>query len=575
MPPITPQNLRLSPFVEVNGIAFEWDEIPGATYELEISYLLPSLFSKATNNWRTAGATYRAADLRGSGQTFTYSGTYTFRVRARDASGRGPWATLTRTNAYVTEPDDMDGERVSGIDANSATFTYGSDELPTSEYQHWSVDVRYRRQGRSSWDREVNGNHDSRNNSGAFFMSGLAEGTTYEVEGRYNNVFQGQVAASARSSGWDRKTFTTTERVIPPGTPTGLGVTGAYDDAVTSTSVSLGWRASNVATAYDIRYYVSSEGVSTADTISTTINRHVVTGLAEDTGYTFQVRARNSAGTSGWSVKFSTDTKGTPPATPGTPGFTGKTHDSITVAVAAVDGATSYQWRYRESSSRIGYTIRTSLAPNFTATGLKASTNYTFAVRARNSDGNSGWSINASTATEAEPIRSLNPVKNMTAVAGSDGRSIAIDWDAPDPVFGVAVQSYTVQFKVSVHGGWSTATSSNVATDYNLTGISTGTNYDVRVAPNTAIGRGPWVTITNIGTPSAPETPGTIGLEERTHNSLTVRWSAVSGAKTYTLRRKQANLNDYTYFNGLTAVSHKSTGLDAETSYVFQVRAVI
>jgi Cellulose binding domain/Fibronectin type III domain/Glycosyl hydrolases family 18 len=96
----------------------------------------------------------------------------------------------------------------------------------------------------------------------------------------------------------------------PPSMPTGLRVTG-----VTTSSISLGWNAStdNVGvTGYQVRRGTTTVGSPTGTSFTNT-------GLANNTTYTFQVRARDAAGNfSAWSGSVSGRT-GTPPPPPPPP----------------------------------------------------------------------------------------------------------------------------------------------------------------------------------------------------------------------------------------------------------------
>ncbi|HOP04388.1 MAG TPA: C25 family cysteine peptidase, partial [Tenuifilaceae bacterium] len=89
--------------------------------------------------------------------------------------------------------------------------------------------------------------------------------------------------------------------VEPPTTPTGLAATN-----VTDNSATLVWNVTSGATSYDVQ--LRPQGGSWA-TYNVTTNSYVATNLSPVTTYEFQVRAKNSAGTSSYSsvASFTTE----------------------------------------------------------------------------------------------------------------------------------------------------------------------------------------------------------------------------------------------------------------------------
>ncbi|NUR61496.1 MAG: glycoside hydrolase [Catenulispora sp.] len=179
----------------------------------------------------------------------------------------------------------------------------------------------------------------------------------------------------------------------PPSTPTGVKVA-----STTSSSVSLTWTAStdNVGvTGYDI--YRGSTLAGTSATTSFTD-----TGLAASTQYTYTVKAHDAAGNaSAASAPVTATTSAgtgdtTPPSTP--TGLTVASTTSSSVSLtwnASTDnvGVTGYDI-YR-GSTLAGSSATTS----FTDTGLSASTQYTYTVKARDAAGNASAASAPVTAT--------------------------------------------------------------------------------------------------------------------------------------------------------------------------------
>jgi surface antigen len=118
-----------------------------------------------------------------------------------------------------------------------------------------------------------------------------------------------------------------------------------------------------------------------------------VTGLTPDTKYTFQVGARNAAGTH-WSAYATGDTPQVLPAQPASPRVTSATGTSeVLTWTDASDNESGFVSQYRpvgSSSWKAGPSVGANVT-SMTVTGLATGTEYTFQVGARNSVG-THWS---------------------------------------------------------------------------------------------------------------------------------------------------------------------------------------
>ncbi|WP_034609562.1 glycosyl hydrolase [Cellulomonas sp. URHD0024] len=189
------------------------------------------------------------------------------------------------------------------------------------------------------------------------------------------------LAVPARSVASSNTTAPPTD-TSPPSTPSGLGSSGT-----TSTSTSLSWSAStdNVGvTGYEVLRNGSVVGTASGTS-------YAATGLSPSTSYTFAVRALDAAGNrsaSGTSLTVTTSGSGGDTAAPSTPGgvtASGTTSSATNLAWSASTdnvGVTGYD------VLRNGSVIGATSARTFTASGLAASTAYTFTVRAYDAAGN-------------------------------------------------------------------------------------------------------------------------------------------------------------------------------------------
>ena len=223
----------------------------------------------------------------------------------------------------------------------------------------------------------------------------------------------------------------------------------------------------------------------------------LITGLDNGTEYSFQVRARNSAGL--YSVESAAATV-TPRAFPGQPrslnasGGNGQVMLSWT-APSSDGGAaiTSYEYRYKTTGGYGGWSTVSGggAARRATVTGLANDTPHTFQVRARNSAG-AGVASNEATATptgtttttEPGPPRSLN-------ASGGDGR-VTLDWTAPSSDGGAAITSYEYRYKTTGgYGGWSTVSGGGAARSVTVTGLNNDTPHTFQVRAVNNVGDGP------------------------------------------------------------------------------------
>ena len=219
-----------------------------------------------------------------------------------------------------------------------------------------------------------------------------------------------------------------------PNAPTNL--TAIPDD----TTVKLDWDvpADNGGSAI-IRYEVSRDNGNWSSTSSTDSSFNV-TGLTNETPYTFRVRAVNAVGNSAASSSVSA----TPAIVPDAPTNLG--------AVPAGDSEIALNWTAPANNggsaitdyeySTDGGTTWTSTggtSVSYTVTGLNNRQQYSFAVRAVNAIGNSA----ASTSVSATPMAVLTVPDSPTGLTATAGNAeVKLDWQAPLDNGGSAITKY-------------------------------------------------------------------------------------------------------------------------------------
>ena len=192
-----------------------------------------------------------------------------------------------------------------------------------------------------------------------------------------------------------------------PAAPSSLMAT-----AVSTSQVNLAWTDNaNNETSFKIDYSTSStfaSGVTTLTVNTPGTTTYSVASLAAETLYYFRVRASNAVGDSANSNTASVTTQSAPSVPAAPSGLTANAASASQVNLAWTDNATNetgFRVDYSTSSTFASgvttLTIGSANANSYSVTGLAASTQYYFRVRANNATGESGNSNTASATTQA------------------------------------------------------------------------------------------------------------------------------------------------------------------------------
>ena len=415
------------------------------------------------------------------------------------------------------------------------------------------------------------------------FISGLTNGLKYDVRVRAVNSEGG--GPWATNSGTPEAAT-----VTAPGAPTGLRVTSGLG------SLTVNWNppvsdGGSAITAYRVEWKLSPATSWPGADKGASDRSHTITGLTNGSEYDVRVSAVNSAGNSPWATD-----SGMPTLTvtvPGAPRI-----DSVTSG----DGSLTVNWNPPVSnggSAITGYRVEwkltsaasTSVWPgtadkgasdrSHELIGLTNGTLYDVRVRAVNSAGNSLWATDS--ATPAAPV-TVPGAPTMDSVTSGDG-TLTVNWSPPASDGGSAITAYRVEWKLHTIS-WTEASGTDLgatARSHQITGLTNGTLYDVRVHAVNSEGGGNWAT--DSGTPAATVTvPGAPTMDSVTSgdSTLTVNWSppASDGGSAITAYRVEWKLHTISWTEasgtdlGATARSHQITGLTNGTLYDVRVRAV-
>ena len=334
----------------------------------------------------------------------------------------------------------------------------------------------------------------------------------------------------------------------------------------------------------------------------------LVTGLTNGQTYRFKVRAFNAFGAGAFSPNSNAVTpQSTVPAAPALPTATAGDRQAVVGWTAPDNGGepiTGYDVRVSNLAGTQVGALRQTTATSLTVTGLTNGTQYSFAVRARNSVGAGAFSNESVLVTPRvapAPPGNPNPPGNpggpgpgngggggnsgpgsaniSGATSGPSSVTLALTPPATDG--GSPVLRFAVQVLDSAGrqvGALRTAPAS--AQSIVVTGLTNGLVFSFRVRAENAIGPGAWsapVTARPVGPPPVP--PTLVDLAPRA-TSVVVRWKAPTndgGAAIthYRIKVMTATGRRVGSIRIVSGSAHKVAirGLASGTKYKFKVQA--
>jgi fibronectin type 3 domain-containing protein len=352
-------------------------------------------------------------------------------------------------------------------------------------------------------------------------------------------------------------------QVSAPAAPAGLAATAG------SGSVLLNWTNSSGASSYNV-YRGTAAGSESTTAIATGIagTTYSDNGLNNGTKYYYKVAAINGGGISALSAEASATPEPTAPAAPAGLAATAGS-GSVTLNWTASSGATSYNvYRGTAAGSESTTAIATGIAnASYADNGLSNGTTYYYKVAAVNGGGTSP--LSAEVSATPQPSAPAAPT-GLTATAGSG--SVTLNWTASS-----GATSYNVYRGTSAAGESTTAIVTGITSvSYSDTGLTNGTKYYYKVAAVNAGGTSPLsAEASATPEPSAPAAP--TGLTATAGSgSVTLNWTASSGATSYNVYRGTTAGGESTsaIVTGITSASYSDTGLTNGTKYYYKVAAV-
>jgi hypothetical protein len=392
-------------------------------------------------------------------------------------------------------------------------------------------------------------------------LTGLTSSSQY--------VWQVRSRCTSENSSFSKNTYFTTSASITCGDVTGTILSSDQTDA----SVTVNWDSSQSALEYRIRYRPASGGSYTyiTDIADTT---YTVTGLTEGTSYEFYLKgectANNLLYSSNWSSKLSATTEFTD-AVCDVP--TGGEEliiddDSATLVWDVVSGANGYRLRY-DSTGIWEYTDVTDTF--FVWTNLEENTDYRWMVRTYCNDAKtnlSDWTSQKDFTTDYS-IDCQTPTTPDEIFIGSDSAVYA--WDSYDDA---------VEFRVALDTTGTFEYVDITDTFFAIGGLSESTDYRWKVRAICSaddLNLSEWTSqqdfTTDFDAVCADEISNAVD-DSVYYAAARINWEPHSEAVDYRVRYRDQGGTFIFVDMGSTDTSLVLTGLDQNTVYEYEVRAI-
>ncbi len=249
-----------------------------------------------------------------------------------------------------------------------------------------------------------------------------------------------------------------------------------------------------------------------------------------------------------------------------------RTTSSIKIKWTKVKRAKGYQVSFYNAAKKKWVSEKKTTALNYTDTGLKDATTYSYKVRAYTKKNGrvvyGKYSPALKATTVAAPV-AVKRVEKVSAAASTDS-SITLKWPKVAGATGYYVFIYN-KYQKSWGAGRATT-----ALSYTVTGLSTGANYAFRVRAytkkNGKVYYGKYSPTLNAQT--RPQAVSGLAVKAVTEHTADLTWEKAKGAASYVVVEYNPETKKYTDVASSTLTSCTVTGLDSLSTHLFAVKSV-
>ena len=514
---VAPSSLSASSITNVSA-TLSWTAASGAvSYDVDYK-------SSSAGSWISLATATTAISVNVS--SLTQGTVYDYRVRTNCATGSSSYAIAQFTTLCSVAPSGLSATSITNA---SATISWSA----VAGAINYSVD--YKLSSASTWTTFA-----SATTATTASLTGLTQGAVYDYRVRTN--------CASGSTAYTSAQFTTLCTVAP---------SGLSASAVTNNSATVSWTSVNGAASYDVDYKLSGAGTWTNAATATTALSVNLSALTQGAVYDYRVRTNCASGSTVYTTaQFTTLCTAAPTGL----SSSAVTNNSATISWTSVNGASSYDVDYKFSGAGTwtnAATATTALSVNLS--GLTQGAVYDYRVRTNCASGNTTY-----TSAQFTTLCTVTPTGLSTSTVSDN--SATVTWAAVS-----GASSYDVDYKISAESIWINAATATTATSIDLSGLSTGVQYDYRVRANCASGSTAYSSALFTTTCSAA--PAGLNASAVTTSSATLSWSAASGAASYDVDYKLSSLGSWINIaTATTTTSVNISGLDYNSVYDWRVR---
>ena len=235
---------------------------------------------------------------------------------------------------------------------------------------------------------------------------------------------------------------------------------------------------------------------------------------------------------------------------------------------------TGYSVQYKLSSDTTWTDWTFSGTSTSTAiTALQSGTSYDVRVAAKNAIGAGEYAL----ATLSPGATTPGVPQSLVLTPTATGGQIEADWSAPSSTGGSTITGYSVQYKRGTSNTWIDWSHTGTTTTATITGLTNGTEYDVRVATRNLIGMGSYTTKESVAPNVRVDAPANITTTPGTDN-IAVDWGDVTDATGYVIQWSTTSMDysgshDTTNQAATSASNYQITGLPENTLYFIRIKA--